>query len=423
MSVPLYIRFGVHKDRLVLKETRDSFKGIVLPAHILAHTSDATRAAVDFIDKPYFIDPMTYILTKDNIKGYLTKDAEDKTKFKMSIEKMTTEYGIIQRFSDSNYEPLVIKDFQDSSFVRDFVTSVFDFQRGKVNDHAESAFEKYSKILKNLKLSDMKSTDHKPIFYTPPYFFFKDINDDWHDVNVNLAKEMLSKDGMDKNSVAPILLTKAESLTEKLLDTYSDFSNIIIWMSDLDESSPSNSSMQIKKLKAYKNFIEYAASKNIRITNLYGSYFSALLIKSGLSAFSNGIFYGEYKSHSSKVGGGAPPIRFYISEIHKFYLIPTALSILQEKAELFDYEPQETKEMLGNNKDNVAKMLDKKDYTMAQKHFLWARKQELIKVGDSSIQVLLEDLEKNRDAYSEVIGGIHKDQPLHLDAWLSAYDK
>ena len=420
MDVPVYIRFGVHKDRVVLKEARENFKGIVVPAHILAHSSDATRVAIDYIDRPFFIDPMTYIFTRENIRSYLTKDSEDKEKFKMSIEKMADEYGILQYFIQRNYKAIDATDFDNDEFLSGFCEKSIAFQKGKVNDQAETAFKKYSKILSELNLSDMKSTDHQPLFYTPPYFYFKKVDDEWHKANIKLAKKVLSFEGMNKDNVAPIILTNSTNLTAALLDAYSEFTNILIWISDLDESSPNDSPAQITKLSTYANFIRLAKERNVKVTNLYGSYFSGILTKLGLEAFSNGIFYGEYKSYSSKIGGGAPPVRFYISKLHHFYLVPTTLAIFNEAPELFNFEPDETKALLKNNRNNVAEMLDKKKHSMAQKHFLWARKQELSALGPFNLTQIITILISNYKKYEAIVSSIHTDPPLHLNAWATA---
>lgn len=415
----MYIRFGVHKDRAVLKETRDSFMGIIVPAHILAHSTDATTAAINYINKPFFIDPMTYIFTRGNIKSYVTKDSDDKAKFKMSIEKMADEYGILEHFSQNDYRPLTEEDFNDD-FINDFCIKSLEFQKGKVHDQTESAYKKYSKILSELDLSVMQAKDHQPLVYTPPYFYMDKVGGSWHDINIKLAKKTLSLDGMTRDTVAPVILTKAANLTEELLTSYKPFSTVLLWISDLDESSPNESATHIEKLEKYRKFIDLAKKENMKVINLYGSYYSAILTTVGLEAFSNGIFYGEYKSHVSKVGGGGPPIRFYISKLHRFYLVPTTLAILNAAPELFEFEPPETKTLLGNNQNNVAEMLNKKNGAMAQKHFLWARKQELQDLNDRTISDISLDLSNDYNSYGSAVANIHTDAPLHLKAWSSA---
>lgn len=419
MSASLYIRFGVHKDREILKETRSSFQGMVVPAHILSHTTDATCAAIDYIDKPYFIDPMTYIFNRDNIRSYITKDSDDKDKFKMSIEKMANDYGLLDHFVENSYKALEPSMFTDS-FINTFCKRTLEFQKGKVDDQTESAYEKYSKILKDLNLVDMKSTDHTPIYFIPPYFYFKSLEDDWLTVNVKLYKKYLELLDSNSEKVAPIVLTQSKNLTSKLIEAYEDCKNIILWVSDLDESA-SHSEQQVKKLKKLSTFVGAAKQKQVSVINLYGSYFSGMLSKLGMAAFCNGIFYGEYKSFTTKVGGGAPPIRFYISAVHKFYLVPTVLQIVNQHPNLFDREPANTKRMLNNSASNIAEMLDKKKYTLAQRHFLWAREEELAKITESvSIDELVAQLTNAYAEYAETISEFHKEPPTHLNAWVEA---
>ncbi len=414
----MFIRFGVHKDREVLKQLRDSFAGVVIPAHILAHSSDATRAAVDYIDRQYFIDPMTYIFTSENIASYITQNKKDDgIKFKMSIEKLTADYGLFELFQERNYEPLTPQDFTEE-FIESLCTASKNFQCTKLNGQAESAYKKYADILAKVDPESFKLIDHQPIFIVPPYFYSGEIDDEWHKINLALAQKTRSLCD-DKQQVAPVILTVAKNLTIDLLNSYADFDRLIIWITDLDESKASTDQEQVKRLRQLREFVEAATEKDKEVTNLYGSYYSALLTKLGLKAFCNGIFYGEYKDYRSKVGGGAPPARFYISALHRFYLVPVALSILQDDPALFDLEPDASKNMLGHSYEQIAGMLT--DQTLAQKHFLYAREQELTQIHSKDLAALLDDLGSNFNEHGAYDDSIQKEKPKQLLAWGEAF--
>ncbi len=413
----MYIRFGMHKDRDVLMQMRDGISGIVLPAHILSHSADATRAAVDYIDRDFFIDPMTYIFTSDNIKYYLTKDKKDSSiRFKASIEKLTTDYGLLDFFKSRDYSPLLPTDFT-SEFSRQFALKNYNFQRDKLNGQADSAYKKYADILAKVTAEEYSIIDHKPVLITPPYFYSSKTGDTWHDVNLRLAEET-SKLAAENETVAPVVLTKSDNLTPSLLDSYSSYKQIILWVTDLDESKVTNDKGQINKLTLLKNFVELARQNNMDVINLYGSYYSAILEKYGMSSFCNGIFYGEYKNFQTKVGGGAPPARFYISAIHKFYIIPVAVAIMQDNDQIFLQEPEETQEMLDGLFENMFQMI--KDPSLAQKHFLYARKKELEYIKKTDIHEVIDSLKQSYDMYGNFDETISKDTPLQLLAWYEA---
>lgn len=410
----MFIRFGVHKDREVLKQLRDNFAGMVIPAHILAHSSDATRVAVDYIERSYFIDPMTYILTSDNIECYITNNKEkDGIKFKMSIEKLTSDYGLLEFFTNRDYKALQPDDFTPD-FINSFCKKNYEFQTNKLNSQAESAYKKYSDILAEVDPDDFKLVNHQPRFIIPPYFFSNKVDDQWHTINIQLAKKTLEL-CTKSQLVAPIILTTASNLTSGLIDAYDDFSEIILWITDLDEAKSSTDAAQIKKLTNLRKFIESASTRNKNVTNLYGSYYSAMLTKYGLTSFSNGIFYGEFKDYRKKVGGGAPPVRFYISALHSFYLIPVALAIFQNDPDLFDQEPEASKKMLGYAFENISTM--SLNHTLAQKHFLYAREQELNDIRSKTKEVVLNDLSLNFNQHGNYPDIIKEEKPVQLVAW------
>ena len=413
----MYIRFGVHKDRDVLKQLRDSFAGVIVPAHILSHSSDATRAAVDYIDRAFFIDPMTYILTSENIKSYVTQNKEkDGIKFKMSIEKMTEEYGLLDYFKARDYKELEPSDFTDK-FIEDLCIKNKDFQCSKLNSHAESAYKKYSEILAAVDPESFKAVDHQPIYIVPPYFYSPKVGDAWHKINIKLAQKTQELCN-GSQVVAPILLTSADNLVKELLDDYSNFKELILWATDLDETKPTTDDRHIKKLKSLRDFVDLSVEKNVKITNLYGSYYSALLTKRGLKGFSNGIFYGEYKDFRKKIGGGAPPARFYISALHSFYLVPVALAILQDNPKLFDMESQATKILLDDDFTNISRM--SLDSVLAQKHFLYAREHEFSRLDTMDAGNARDELEENFKLHGNYGDYIKEGKPLSLLAWHAA---
>ena len=137
-----------------------------------------------------------------------------------------------------------------------------------------------------------------------------------------------------------------------------------------------------------------------------------------MSSFCNGIVYGEYKNFQTKVGGGAPPARFYISAIHKFYIIPVAVAIMQDNDQIFLQEPEETQEMLDGLFENMFQMI--KDPSLAQKHFLYARKKELEYIKKTDIHEVIDSLKQSYDMYGNFDETISKDTPLQLLAWYEA---
>jgi hypothetical protein len=404
-----------------MRENNSLFAGLVIPAHIFVYSTNATIAAISYIKKPFFIDPMTYILSMDGIADYVTLDKEtSKRKFKPSISKLVTSYGLFEHFQKTNYAPLTIADFSDA-FINDLVNRSLELQLNKLDSEKGNAVDKYLEILKELgetHIDDFLNQSQKPQFVTAPYFYFDNKKSDWLDVNIKIAEKTRE---IYKAEVVPILLTKASCLSKELLDKYSTFQQIIIWVTDLNEKDTSDYNKLVSGLKKIKSFVEYAKSMNISVFNLYGGYFSALLTKSGLSNFSHGIFYGEYKSMNTTIGG-IPPSRYYIKKLHEFFSTPEASKILElpDCRELLDRGCKKAMEIINDDVSNIVKLAD--NPRLAQKHFLITRRCELDDVENKTMNQLKEELVSAYDKYLRHVTHVTKKKIEYLKAWAEALE-
>jgi hypothetical protein len=210
-----FIRFGVHKDRETLKSLRGSMAGLVVPAHILCHSTNATIAAISYINKSFYIDPMTFLYAGSDIKDYVVKDKETNTdKFKPSIAKLTDDYGLTETFQSNGYTALQPDNFTEE-FINNFCDKNLKLQLKKVDESKEGAYKKYgdllSKIGENHIVQEMQTT-HTPKGIVPPYFYFASLTDPWLDVNLKLAKSTKEKSGQDL--VTPLVFTNSATLVE-----------------------------------------------------------------------------------------------------------------------------------------------------------------------------------------------------------------
>lgn len=417
-----YIRFGLHRDRNMLRFLKDDYAGIVLPAHILAYSSKATIAALRYIDKPYFIDPMTYIYAKGFLEGYQVRKEEDqKDHLKPSIIKLTEDLALGDTFPEIDTKPLEVSDFTDELITK-IAKGNLDLQLNRINKGMASSTPKLDELLAQIGLpsSPEASTYPSPIFLTAPYFLIpKEDTAKWTNVNVKLAKETkrLAPDGAE---IRPIILTHVEQLNKALLDRYDGFDKFIVWVEDLDESKPSTADDQVKKLKAFKGFIEQASKDDRSVINLYGSYFSAILLKLGLEAFSNGPLYGEYKSSKASLGG-IPPVRIYIPSIHRFYIYSQATELIGMYPQLFEDFPDGSKKLF-KTVPELAKILG--DVTLAQEHFINSRNQEIEYVQANSMDQIISSIKEMHDTI-----GPFEEKPLRgkephqLLSWAKALEE
>ncbi len=416
----LYLRFGVHKDRQVMHDCGDLFDGLVVPAHILSYSSDATKMAIRYIQKPFFIDPMTHILSKADIESYVTLNKKTSKKcFKPSIQKLVESYKLETLFSDREYSPLQPSDFNDA-FVEEFVSNVINLQVDKVNERG-GVVQKYLEILVKAGYADAQNlleASVEPAFIACPYFFFSSLEDDWLDVNLRIAKEV--KRVAEGHEVVPILFTNTATLNSGLLDKYSDFNKFIIWVEDLNEkSSIDTPSVFVTKLSALKQFVELTNSRGKELFNLYGSFYSVIMTKLGLSGLSHGIFYGEYKSGNASIGG-VPPSRYYLRKLHQFFTLHETTLLLNKEGykDLLDGDSKAIMEIIDSKVENIFSF--DKNPSLAQKHFLMSRKLEFEDIESKTIEDLSNELDSTYSKYNPLPDDITKKNINYIDAWAKA---
>lgn len=421
------IRFGVHKDREVLNNLRNYIDGIIVPAHILCYTTNATIAAISYIQKEYYVDPMTYIFSSDNnIKDYIVVDEKTSTtKFKPSITKLTDEYGLTNIFQKNNYSALKPDDFDDDLY-GSLCANSLNLQLRKVDDEKGKAFDKYSELLKSVGeeyLAQEAENNHQPAFIIPPYFYFKDLNDPWLDINLKLAKT-ISEKNETSIEVAPVIFTNVNNLSPELLEKYKEYKNVFIWVDNFEQKRDITiTNSKIDEYKKFAEFVKDSKEKEIRLINLYGSYYSILLGKLGLGGICNGIFYGEAKGRKSAVGG-IPQARYYIRDLHEFFGLPEAVPMLKRYKNLIDKDCEDCFKLIDGDPDNITKFLA--DHSLAQRHFIYSRRAEIDKVKTDKITPLVDQLFSAYNTYNNDFND-KDDSPTNksiefLNTWYSALE-
>src|SRR6266498_3169943 len=75
-----FYRLGPTNEKGLFKRRRDTYDGVVVPAHIASYYVAFCSEFIGALGKPYFIDPVTYIFSQDpvTLKRFL-KDKEGRT--------------------------------------------------------------------------------------------------------------------------------------------------------------------------------------------------------------------------------------------------------------------------------------------------------------------------------------------------------
>ena len=406
-------------EKKILEEYRDTFFGFTISAHLAAYFIKSLPKFIQKMNKPFFIDPMTYVMARDqnNIKKY--------NQIKKSFQKLYSlmDEKIKRILADRELLP---KDFQNQELLDLMVSDIIKFQKDftdaineEEDDTTRQSLQRYNEILQRKTIVEKKL---KPEFFTTPYFYFKSISDPWYNISLMLANKMI--DFEKEYPVYPIICFSKELLIDeiqmdKLVDDYKNFEGVIIWISDFSER------LEIPLyLKQFTKLIEKLKENKKQIYNLYGDYFSLLLTKKGLTGYSRGIGLSEKRDVDASTGGGGSPERFYLPFLHAYASKTYAREFLSENDGLLcncefcenfkkSKLPRLTKIKL------VEGFFDQLNYmTDTKKHFLITHKNELDKITDLELDEIKQFLTREiRDTDSYRLN-LYNLSNQHLKTWL-----
>jgi hypothetical protein len=404
----------------VFLEMINKYYGIAVSAHILSYTPTSVVQLLNDTQKPFFIDPMTFVCARD--LDVISK----KGKVRSSYKKLLAEYGPPFDSCINGYR-ISPTDFKDNSGklddtkVSDVCRRVLDFQKTKCS--IPTAFPKYDQLLRKGKVLAPAS----PSFLVAPYFFAARHGDDWYNISLRMAR--ISKTMKDDRQLYAVIFISSDILWDdsqvsNIVNDYADFDGYLIWASDLDEE---NASSEVSGLKM---LISKLSSLGKPVYSLYGGYLCDLLSKFGLTGYSSGICYGESRSVDTK-GGGAGN-RYYIPFVH--------VKISEDLTNLFFAESKKNaatmctcgtcsaiQSSLPTNlsaKDYSDKFFAQMDFLDYRRHFVNVKSQEahfLAKSDRSQIATAL-DTDINTAANIDTFNGQPRElSPRHLRNWRTLF--
>ena len=380
----------MHKHRDVLITRKDQFGGICLPAHLKAYFNNSAMQFIKDIDTSYFIDPMTYIFAQKYVNLL-----DNKGHLKKSIEKLCNEYGDLCKIFKEKKRDIKPNDFTPQ-IVSNFSKSVIEYQK-EGSREVDHLYDKYSKYIS----SSGSSTG--PEFLVVPYFHFESPDDSWFDVNNKLIIESIENNKSTGDKLFCVICTKSEAIStetkrEKIISEFNieGIDGFIIWLDHFSEYDAS-----VSDLKNLKSFIVDLAKTGKYVLNMYGSYYSAILCKVGLTAFGHGPHYGEAKEVESKMGGGPLLPRCYFDKLHKFLTTKYVVDNLHLLESIGLLSPNEHFDFNSENE--------------CISRFIESRNKELIEVSEKTKDGLVEVLRKTYEKYSPRIEKLD-----FLDKWVKA---
>lgn len=361
-----FLRYGLPRTKDLLKDINRLYDGLVIPANILLYQYKSTPAIIYHINKPYFIDPMSYLFAHPFNR--FKKRIEKGETFKPSFDKLLKGYGMDTTELLTLDAPLTDILSNSDELLKIFVDNCIYFQLNQVKTVISEASE-------FIEVENLEKLD--PIFLVPPYFLYK-ANDKVSELNLKILEYCKQKtEEWGNPSIFPMVFIDQETLTDKYISDLSaqlnnlGFDGYCIWIQNFDERivQKNQISSVIKLVKA----LSQDGAK--QIVSLFGGFFSLLLNKFGLNAVCHGLLYSEHKSINSSTDqtSGPAPVRYYISGVHQFLTLEKALPVLRKRNDLICDCPI-CQRVIQGNPENVFNF--NKEENLAIMHFLYRRYEE-----------------------------------------------
>ena len=431
-SIRHFMRLGMHAEQNFFVTHRDKIDTIVLNANLVTYTSGATATLMGgkLAGKNYMIDPMTHAFGH-NPKFIMTDETPDKPgKIKPSIADLAEIYGApIATAVLANTPRAVTPDDFGKKQIDSLAASVIDFQANYLKNAIDESERKY--------LPDDDTQTLKPEFFVAPYFYMKlDTIKDWLEINQQLifaAKAVASKEIVYAEIVIDRGILDNPEALNKIANTYLEqdaCDGYLLWVSDLSEHEAS-----VSTLAGLRTLVNILAKTGKPVINLYGGYFSLLLVEFGMAAVCHGPGYGEDRD-VIPVGGGMPVSKFYLTPVHQRLMYRNVQFILRDPSwNIQAYYNEicaeaECKEILSGDLTNFRiygeeTVAEKKGKTYSYptyesrihstKHYLEAKIIEYADVVNKERNALIEQLRQAKRRFDPLMPGARL---RHLDAWI-----
>lgn len=407
----LYYRIGMAAEKNILldESIKDTYHGVAVGANVAAYGKTWVSQFLKTLSKPFFVDPQTHAF--QTRRDFILKNDG----MKKSYSTLALEYGIGGIALEDKRE-LVPEDFDAQEDVIKFVKSTMEFQRKlitPVTSSQKSIFE-YAGILGyNEEISKVE----EPEFLIVPYFYFRDTEDPWYDINLHLmdcAKELFSE-----SEIYVVICTEKDILSkekeiDRIVEHYSDINGIIVWFSDFNELK-----QEKEILKSYIRFLRKLSPKDI--IAMYGGHFSILSSKFGLNGISPGIGMSEYKNVTHRVTGGVFSNRYYIPQAKTMVVEADARSFyLDHPVDLCkcDVCGEIAKSVSSDPNEFFTRLTPE----LAKKHYCLCRAAENGYIQERSLSEIAENLKSDFNFCEKNIDGIYNIKYRHLAVWISVLE-
>lgn len=314
------------EQRFFLYPTADTYSGVVLNANMVAHAPAGVAAFLmgKTINRRYLIDPQTHAFQHE-VAAILNKDG----KVRESIGRLARDYGTPVEDCLQRMEPLRPHHLKDSSFRREFVERVINFQCGFLPEWMSKAEEN--------DYLQLQPSELAPYAAIAPYFYLNEANfDRWFDVNRSLIEDSLAHtQSLNVRLFVPIVISRdvldSPELRIRLAELCPHVADgIVLWVDNFKEVHESSA-----RLESLMDLLRRAKKRaEQEVINLHGGYFSTLLGSDLGDRLLTGVAHGpQFGEHRAvvPVGGGIPKAKFYVPALHARFSYAEAQNLFKRR--------------------------------------------------------------------------------------------
>lgn len=385
-----FIRFGIQRKKDFLRDVRESFDGLVLPANLLLYQYRSTPLAVWMCKHPFFIDPMSYLF------GQPYEDFKQRVKkgprFKPSFSRLMEGHGLDpDYYLKYEYTTLMHSLDKTDKNISEFIDNSLNFQWNNVWDTIQEAAEG---LMPSSDRNELKEELYRPAFLIPPYFLYSP-SFTAESISTKLNNTILTYCHSQKEKwgdIYPMLFILKDHLNTKFIDDILsikkyDFPGYCIWIEGFDEREATE-----EQIRGLVNLVKKLSEGDKRVVMLYGGFFSLILYYFGMTCVCHGLAYGEARKISAyaRQDSGPAPIRYYIRELHSFLTLENALVILRKRRDLICDCPI-CKRVMGDDPEKVTRY--EGEEALAEMHFLWNRNEERNMISSSNLEDIISHLD------------------------------
>ncbi len=403
----IYYRYDNSKRELLnKKDLEDKFYGIIIPCTTAMYFQNSVITFLEVFNKPFFMDPMTYFLNQPSINITKRSGSIRRSYMKIIKEFLGLNKEQIEEYVNDNRE-FVATDISDED-LEVFCSKVINFQKTfiKSNDMMEF-IGLYEELL------DPAPESKTPEYLIPPYFRIEHGNDSYK-LNkrcIEIAQNIVNED--DPPLCGCFAFTKSfinynEDIAEKIIEDFPNLTNFLIWISDFNATKE-----KVNNLNKMKNIVKTLSNegKNI-VINLYGDYFSLLLLKFGLTGVSSGIGTSTKKTaRLSRGSGGGFTTKIYVPKINISLIKDDYKRLLDVKPEIVCDCPKCRKIIGGLNKKDPDFTYNYYNLLLSnnnfEEHFIYSLDRDKEFVEKSALSDLIEDIEEKDNIFSSTPYAAH----------------